>query len=77
MSSELRKGASGDIVIQLSTTLNRLGLLKTALSIFDENVESAVKAFQQDRGLIVSGVVDATTMQSLEEAKWNCPQELV
>ncbi len=70
MSSELRKGASGDIVIQLSTTLNRLGLLKTALSIFDENVESAVKAFQQDRGLIVSGVVDATTMQSLEEAKW-------
>ena len=70
MSSELRRGDSGDVVIQLSTTLARLGLLKTVLSDFDLTVEDAVKAFQQERGLIVSGVVDPTTLRSLEEAKW-------
>ncbi len=70
MTSELRKGDSGDAVIQLSTTLSRLGFLKSALSEFDQNVESAVKAFQQERGLIVSGILDSTTSRSLEEAKW-------
>ena len=70
MSPELRIGASGDVVSQLTTTLNRLGLLKAVSSQFDEGVEAAVKAFQQERGLIVTGIVDATTSQSLEEAKW-------
>lgn len=70
MSSELHKGASGDVVLQLGTTLNRLGLLKTVVDTFDDTVEAAVKAFQQDRGLSVTGVVDSITSRSLEEAKW-------
>lgn len=70
MPTELRIGASGDIVLQLSTTLNRLGFLKSGVSVFDETVEAAVKAFQQERGLSVTGIVDSTTAQSLDEAKW-------
>ena len=70
MSPELRIGDSGDVVTQLSTTLNRLGHLKSSLATFNEDVEAAVKAFQQSRGLTVTGIVDATTAQSLEEAKW-------
>ena len=70
MSLELRIGDSGDVITQLCATLNRLGLLKAISSDFDEAVEAAVKAFQQGRGLIITGVVDATTSRSLEEAKW-------
>jgi len=70
MSPELRNGDSGDVVSQLTTTLNRLGLLKSVTSTFDEAVEDAVKAFQQERGLMVTGIVDATTSRSLDEAKW-------
>ena len=70
MSPELRLGDSGDVVIQLSTTLNRLGFLKSVSTDFNEIVESAVKAFQQERGLTVTGIVDDTTSRSLEEAKW-------
>ena len=70
MSPELRIGASGDVVSQLTATLSRLSFLKSAQSEFDTDVEGAVKAFQQERGLTVTGVVDATTSRSLEEAKW-------
>ena len=70
MSPELRIGASGDVVLQLTTTLNRLGLLKITTSTFDDSVEGAIKAFQQERGLIVTGIVDETTSRSLDEAKW-------
>jgi len=66
----LRLGDSGDSVSLLSKTLQILGLLTTPSSQFDGLVESAVKAFQQSRGLNVSGVVDEHTAQILEEARW-------
>lgn len=64
------RGASGDIVVQISTTLNRLGLLGSVTSEFNENLEAAVKAFQQERGLTSNGIVDGATLRSLEEARW-------
>ena len=66
----LRLGDSGDRVALLSNTLFRLGLLRAAQSEFDSDVESAVKAFQQNRGLTVTGIVDDETAQILEEARW-------
>ncbi len=69
-SEQLRLGASGDLVLLLSNTLQRLGLLTSPSSTFDGEVESAVKAFQQNRGLTVTGIVDEQTSIVLEEARW-------
>ena len=66
----LRKGDSGDRVALLSNTLFRLGLLSSPSSEFDAAVESAVKAFQQNRGLTVTGILDSESAQVLEEARW-------
>ena len=69
-SVSLHLGDSGDAVSLLSNTLQRLGLLNSPTSLFTEAVESAVKAFQQNRGLTVNGIVDEQTSQTLEEARW-------
>lgn len=36
--------------------------------IFDEETEKALLEFQQDQGLLRSGMADQTTMQALEKA---------
>jgi N-acetylmuramoyl-L-alanine amidase len=69
-SVSLHLGDSGDAVSLLTNTLQRLGLLHSPTSLFTDEVESAVKAFQQNRGLTVTGVVDEQTTQILEEARW-------
>ena len=68
----LRLGDSGDRVALLRNTLIRLGLLQGSdnSSLFDADVESAVKAFQQNRGLTVTGLLDHETASILEEARW-------
>ena len=68
-SQELRLGASGDVILQLTTTLSRLGFIDQPASKFDEGVEAAVKAFQQERGLTVNGIIDSITHRNLEEAR--------
>ena len=37
---------------------------------YDERVELAVRAFQQQRGLTVDGIVGASTYRRLDEARW-------
>ncbi len=37
---------------------------------FDEHLDRAVRAFQQQRGLLVDGTVGASTYRALEEAGW-------
>ncbi len=69
-SQPLRLGDSGSSVALLCNTLSRLGLLHSTTSLFDSDVESAVKTFQQNRGLTVTGVVDNETSDILEEARW-------
>ena len=70
MTPDITQGESGDLVLQLSDYLFRLGYLPVAKNSFDDAVAQAVKAFQQARGLTISGVVDAITLRSLEEARW-------
>ena len=70
MTPDITQGESGDLVLQLSDYLFRLGYLPAAKNSFDDAVAQAVKAFQQARGLTISGVVDAITLRSLEEARW-------
>jgi N-acetylmuramoyl-L-alanine amidase len=70
MSPDLTLGGSGDLVLQVTNFLTRLNLLKEESSLFDEGVYSAVKEFQQSRGLVVTGVVDAITLRALDEARW-------
>lgn len=70
MTPDLTFGGSGDLVLQVTNFLSRLNLLKLESRIFDASVESAVKEFQQARGLTVTGIVDAITLRSLDEARW-------
>ena len=66
----LRPGDSGDLVNQVITSLNRIGLLHTTPETFDKSVADAVALFQQQRGLTSTGNVNNQTFQALEEARW-------
>ena len=66
----IRLGESNDLVDQVITSLNRIGLLNSTPKTYDESVKSAVSAFQQNRGLSVTGEIDQITFNSLEEARW-------
>lgn len=58
---------------QIAHLLRTLGLLATpdaGEDLFTDAVDRAVRAFQQDRGLLVDGVVGPQTYRLLEEARW-------
>ena len=72
-----RRGDSGAAVAEIRDRLNRLGLLsdsgdspESTPAIFDDAVDEAVRAFQQQRGLTVDGIVGVQTFRHLEEARW-------
>lgn len=68
-----RKGDRGSVVVDIRATLSRLGLLHanaTASDLFDDEVDHAVRSFQQARGLRVDGVVGSQTYRALDEARW-------
>lgn len=72
MSVAYRRGDRGPAVLHISELLVRIGLLEaTAPEVFDEDVEDAVRAFQQQRGLLVDGVVGEATYRRLDEARWS------
>lgn len=66
----LKPGDRGDVVATVNTTLHRLGFLAVVTEVFDEKTGEAICAFQQARGLSVSGLVDSPTEKALEEARW-------
>jgi N-acetylmuramoyl-L-alanine amidase len=71
----LRRGDSGPGVAEIRSTLRRFGLLAGAATgaredQFDADVEQAVRAFQQQRGLITDGIVGPATYRALREAGW-------
>jgi N-acetylmuramoyl-L-alanine amidase len=71
----LRRGDRGPAVAEIRSTLRRFGLLAdTVLGAphdhFDPEVEHAVRAFQQQRGLITDGIVGPVTYRALREAGW-------
>jgi len=77
---QLRRGDVGPAVAEVAATLRALGLLPaTALpamaqsrpaAVFDVELEHAVRAFQQRRGLITDGVVGPSTYRALRDARW-------
>nr|WP_244954001.1 peptidoglycan-binding protein [Spelaeicoccus albus] len=44
---------------------------------FDDHIDAAVRAFQQDRGLLVDGIVGPQTMGGLESAHWRLGDRIV
>ena len=54
----------------ISNTLLRLGFITAPSDIFDEKLTQGIKAFQQERGLTATGVINEITARSLEEARF-------
>ena len=62
-----KKGDQGEEVTWIQTRLKELEYLeKDPDGIFDEETEQALQAFQQDQGLLKSGMADSITMKVLE-----------
>lgn len=72
MPSALRLGDCGPEIADLRARLDRLGLLRNTpgADTFDDAVDAAVRAFQQERGLAVDGLVGPQTLRHLDEARW-------
>ncbi|MSV73523.1 MAG: N-acetylmuramoyl-L-alanine amidase, partial [Actinobacteria bacterium] len=72
-----RRGDHGPPVVEVRDRLARLGLLEfpvvgdPAALEFDDNVDEAVRLFQQSRSLIADGIVGPETFRRLEEARWS------
>jgi N-acetylmuramoyl-L-alanine amidase len=47
------------------------------VELYDPAMERAVRHFQQERGLVSDGVVDATTYRVLDEARWRLGDRLL
>jgi N-acetylmuramoyl-L-alanine amidase len=72
---ELRRGDAGPAVAEVRATLAGLGLLPSANgtgepALYDAPAEQAVRAFQQQRGLITDGIVGQATYQALRDATY-------
>src|ERR1700676_3933626 len=79
--SSLRRGDRGSAVTEISAALVSLGLLEdlddvlitgrhAAPEMFDAELDEAVRAFQQHRGLLVDGIVGEATYRALKEASY-------
>ncbi|MFF0499284.1 N-acetylmuramoyl-L-alanine amidase [Nocardia aobensis] len=82
----LRHGDTGPAVAEVRSTLASLGFhphphgtdrsggqgefWKDSDAVFDRELDSAVRAFQQQRGLLVDGVVGPATYRALKEASY-------
>ncbi|TFV56398.1 N-acetylmuramoyl-L-alanine amidase [Mycobacterium sp. PS03-16] len=79
--SSLRHGDRGAAVTEIRAALGALGLLESpdddlttgrhvAVDVFDDDLDQAVRAFQQHRGLLVDGIVGEATYRALKEASY-------
>jgi N-acetylmuramoyl-L-alanine amidase len=72
----LRRGDSGPSVAAVRVTLASLGLIPPdpgavpERAEFDAATDGAVRAFQQQRGLLVDGLVGPVTTRELNDARW-------
>ncbi len=70
----IRRGDSGPAVAEIRSRLSHLGLTLDIdpidPDVFDVALDRAVRAFQQERGITVDGVVGPQTFRRLEEARW-------
>ena len=69
-----RRGDTGAAVAEVRARLAHLGLCNDLAEgdpeLFDLELDRAVRAFQQERGITVDGVVGPHTFGRLEEARW-------
>ena len=70
MSDQPKLGDHSTAIELISNTLLRLGFITTPSDIFDEKLTQGIKAFQQERGLTATGVINEITARSLEEARF-------
>jgi N-acetylmuramoyl-L-alanine amidase len=79
--SSLRRGDRGSAVGEIRATLASLGLMGSldddlitgkhvVPDMFDAELDEAVRAFQQHRGLLVDGIVGEATYRALKEASY-------
>jgi N-acetylmuramoyl-L-alanine amidase len=79
--SSLRHGDRGGAVTEIRAALAALGIIDNpdedlttgrhvAVDVFDDELDHAVRAFQQHRGLLVDGVVGEATFRALKEASY-------
>lgn len=70
----LRLGSTGAAVAEVRARLAHLGLLNNSVfetvNVYDDNVDHAVRVFQQERGITVDGIVGPETFRRLDEARW-------
>jgi N-acetylmuramoyl-L-alanine amidase len=73
-----RRGDNGPAVVQIRALLAGLGLLDPGGGdAFDDEVDSAVKRFQQERGITIDGIVGPVTLRRLDEAHWRLGDRLL
>ena len=79
--SSLRRGDRSSAVVEIRAALTALGLIDSpdadlttgkhvVPEIFDAELDQAVRAFQQQRGLLVDGIVGEATYRALKEASY-------
>lgn len=78
----LVEGVENPVVAEVRDRLIRLGFLPAGpptanLAYFDAEVDAAVRAFQQQRGISVDGIVGRDTFRRLEEARWNIGDRII
>ncbi|WP_250000562.1 N-acetylmuramoyl-L-alanine amidase [Actinoplanes sp. M2I2] len=66
----IRRGDSGPAVAEIRSILVGLELLESAGDVFDDAMDTAVRAFQQSRGLGVDGLVGDETWGALDASRW-------
>ncbi len=70
----LRLGSTGAAVAEVRARLAHLGLLNNSVyetvNVYDNDVDQAVRIFQQERGITVDGIVGPETFRRLDEARW-------
>jgi N-acetylmuramoyl-L-alanine amidase len=70
MSDQLKIGDRSDAVAVIANTLTRLGFHSNPTDLFDERLAQGIKAFQQERGLTATGLINEITQRCLDEARW-------
>ncbi len=78
-----RVGDTGEAVADIRGLLATIGLLSDAVRTtaadvgFDAEMDRAIRAFQQQRGLTVDGIVGPQTYRVLDEARWSLGDRLL